>query len=144
MKILWNNDKRNCILKKYLAKQVKIKLPMRSAGMSEEIKPDATIADVLHRLNKPKDYVRGVLLNILKYKNNGMLPVVRIGITGKGFSPYYRIESGDQSFGAFNGESHKPFKNIELHEHTWSTKYMTFEQVQTQMGQLNNWKNKNS
>jgi hypothetical protein len=112
--------------------------------MLEESKPDATISDVLHRLKNPKDYVRGILRNILKHKNNGILPVVRIGITGKGLSPYYRIDCGDQSFGAFNGASHKPFKNIELHEDTWSSKQMTFEQVQAQMGQLNNWKGKKS
>jgi hypothetical protein len=56
------------------------------------IENDATIADLLNSLNKPREYVQRVYENMWECKLEHGNASVRIGITGAGRAPYYRIE----------------------------------------------------
>jgi hypothetical protein len=53
---------------------------------------DATIADVLATLARAESYVRGMLENMYECKREHGNAVARIGITGGGVAPNYRIE----------------------------------------------------
>jgi hypothetical protein len=53
--------------------------------------PDATLKDVRETLAKPAAYVCGVLDNLYKAAKQHGNAAVRIGVTGSGSMPYYRI-----------------------------------------------------
>jgi hypothetical protein len=58
-----------------------------------QLQRDATIAVIVSRLRDPAEYVRRVLQNKKNCKDEFRQPVVvRIGITGEGVAPHYRIE----------------------------------------------------
>jgi hypothetical protein len=79
--------------------------------------PDATLAYVMSTLARPEDYVRGMLRNLYDCKREHGGASARLGLTGGGVSPHYRIEFPLQLealpnvsngiFGAFDGRSHK-------------------------------------
>jgi hypothetical protein len=120
---------------------------------------DATIADVLSTLEKPEEYVRGVLKNLYACASREGNATVCICITGGGTTPHYRIDfspelpSGEQlhgTFGAFDGTNHKPITSIEettagerenvpLAEH-WSTRSMTINDVRSLLRQIRGFK----
>ena len=56
------------------------------------LQADATITDLLNSLNKRRDYVHGVFTNMWKCKREYGSASVRIGVSGAGRSPNYRIE----------------------------------------------------
>ncbi|MDO8943450.1 MAG: hypothetical protein Q7U75_09720, partial [Desulfobacterales bacterium] len=60
--------------------------------MTAPISRTATLLDERQRLAKPEEYVRQVLSNMvpLQRKHDGV--IVRIGITGTGAFPNYRID----------------------------------------------------
>jgi hypothetical protein len=58
--------------------------------MFKTLIPDGTIADVLTTLSKPESYVRGMPENRCKREHGNAAS--RIGITGGGVAPNYRIE----------------------------------------------------
>ena len=124
-----------------------------------KLRPDDEIADVAPGLAKPTDYVRSVFGNMHAYKKEFGSAFVRIGVTGKGRSPHYRIEPAPDQyaflsrienlmnvnadavavyFRAFNGVNHKPLPwGIgELQGEHWSTAYSSYESVQLLLGAL--------
>jgi hypothetical protein len=60
--------------------------------MSAILALDSTLADVLATLAKPENYVRGMLENMYACKREHGNATARIGITGGGVAPNYRIE----------------------------------------------------
>ena len=115
-----------------------------------EITPETTIADIVPTLSNPTEYVRRVLGNMAACKKNYGTALVRIVTTGRGIVPHYRVEPkmalelfGDDErwaahFTAYHGRSHQklPWGLGELRGHHWSDGEMTFEEVQTLLGQL--------
>jgi hypothetical protein len=92
--------------------------------MSATLPEDATLADVLAILAKPENYVRRMLENMYNCKREHGNAESRLGITGSGIAPHYRIEFliPEISFGTmvgirgtyvFDGRSHKPIPWIE-------------------------------
>jgi hypothetical protein len=126
---------------------------------STPVPSGATIADVLSTLEKPEEYVRGVLENLYACASREGNATVRICVTGGGTAPHYRIDfspdlpSGEElhdSFGAFDGTNHKPITSIEettaaretnipLAEH-WSTRSMTINDVWYLLGRIRGFK----
>lgn len=126
---------------------------------------DATIADVLATLAKRERYLRGVLQNLYTCQKQQRVQkgdvVARIGITGRGTFPHYRIDYYDDvdlsaiglgrrtmpaTFGAFDGRTHKVIaafaeasvqreESILKDEH-WSTRSMSLEEVANLLGQI--------
>ena len=121
----------------------------------EHIPKDATINDVVEKMRRPDEYVRQLLGHMHKLKSESPNLVVRIGVTGRGVAPHYRIDRrsvGTAIFGdgpmieftplaAFHGSSHEPLvpegeEPDILREEHWSTAHMTFEEVQALLGRL--------
>jgi hypothetical protein len=85
----------------------------------DPIPEDATIADVLGRLNAPERYVREVLGHMWECRKQHGAASVRIGVTGEGRAPHYQIEypnpngSGDPHvYKFYNGSSHKEISDL--------------------------------
>jgi len=121
----------------------------------------ATIIDIAPHLSQPEGYVRRVLENLHKCRNDhkqdtilddGLNLIdnvvqVRIGRMGKGSHPHYRIERGweidlfaDEAkvYGIFHGASHKKFMQWDaaVRDEHWSTQPTPLEKVQELIGQL--------
>src|ERR1700675_142568 len=86
---------------------------------------DTTIADIARTLANPKAYVRGVFENMHACKQEKGSAFVRIGTTGRGIVPHYRVSPDTHQmlddevllnpqddrwsdlFVAFNGRNHR-------------------------------------
>ena len=106
-----------------------------------ELPSDAVLDDVLATLHKPEEYVRIVLDNLYKCEREHASCTMRLGITGEGKAPYYRIDYEDEDgskglFGSFAGKV--AGQGIETHEETWSSKAMTKDEVTSVLGRLRN------
>lgn len=119
----------------------------------------AKISDIVDKLSKPEDYVRRVYGNMLAYKNENGAAFVRIGITGKGRAPHYRlqhsrtvvfllppddwdekrkVEEWKLYYRAFNGTSHEMmnWSDEQLSENNWSGEEMSLEDIKALLGRL--------
>jgi hypothetical protein len=106
---------------------------------------DATIVDIVRSLNKPESYVRGVLENLYACKRALNDAQVRIGITGQGKVPHYRVEplwagsalrEDSHVFGVFNGWNHKPLSDGPSTHVCWSTEAMELDEIAALLGEL--------
>lgn len=131
---------------------------------ADAIPPDATIVTIMRKLKNPEEYVRPLLGNMhacLKAHGNAS---VRIGVTGKGITPHYRVGYGavldfdgiklageeipgieatvipglEALFGAFDGRNHRPMNyDVEaLREGHWSSQPMNYDEVAAVLGAL--------
>ena len=104
-----------------------------------ELPTDATLADVLPTLSDREEYVRVILENLYKCEREHASCSIRIGITGEGKAPYYRIDYVDNDgseglYGSFAGKV--AGKGIDTHEDTWSTRSMTKGEVAEVLGKI--------
>ena len=104
-----------------------------------EIASDATLADIRDRLAKPEDHVATVLLTMQPCRKAHGNAYVRIGITGTGKAPYHKVvyldtDGAEQLFGSLYGRNMDA--DYQVHENTWSTKMMSFAEVQTLLGEI--------
>jgi hypothetical protein len=112
----------------------------------KEIPENATIEDVLPTLKSPEGYVRGVFGHLHECKAKHGNAFVRIGTSGRGLIPYYRVvckHEGDENetvFNAFYGDNHNSFKTVEASNGTWSSAAMSYEEVQNLLGKIRGWK----
>jgi hypothetical protein len=123
---------------------------------------NSTIRDVRTDLAQPERYVRLVLANIMASEREHGPVVVRIGITGTGQFPHYRIDRREmreaidlsiessrreevhyEPIQAFNGRNHKPLANVPdgeevdvLREEHWSEAAMSREDVMNLLGAI--------
>lgn len=101
---------------------------------------DATITDVLRTLADPEEYVRRVLSTVSSIRSKHGSVVVRIGVTGNGFLPNYRIDHSGTScepINAFDGATHKPFTDVaNIDTENWSTCSMTYDEVRELLGRI--------
>lgn len=116
----------------------------------------ATIRDVVGSLTKPEDYVRQVFHNLHEAGRRGGEVVVRIGRTGDGKAPHYRIDRRAPGFSfradqpaqpiyelvaEFHGRSHKRLLAVDhpedvLVEDNWSLAAMTLEEIKGLLGEV--------
>lgn len=111
--------------------------------MKSIIEPDATIEDVVPTLTTPKEYVRAIVSTMVPCFQKHGNATVRIGITGEGKMPFHKIsfvgkDGKVEVFGAYSGES--VFQDVKIHENTWSTSSMTYDEVRELLGKLRGWK----
>ena len=123
---------------------------------SARLADDAIIADIITNLDNPAEYVRGVFGNMLDCKKKYGTAFVRIGTTGRGIVPHYRVEPefniemfvNDELFAAhfvaFHGRNHKrlDWGFGELRGEHWSDRKMSYDQVQNLLGSLRNFERK--
>jgi hypothetical protein len=94
------------------------------------VAPDSTIETIQHRLSDRVDYVRHVFNEMAKAEKKIGPAFVRIGITGEGLFPNYRIEGiADALWGPYNGRNHEIMQRDNLQNDTWSTARMSYEAV---------------
>jgi len=116
---------------------------------------DARVSDLLNRLDDPTGYVQGVLGNFVSCGFDPQTCKIRIGITGEGVAPNYKIEEPPRSetLRIKTGDSEKPFDatftvipgktfsgrhhrelieldDMERRDEHWSTASMTFAELQ--------------
>ena len=118
--------------------------------MAEHIAPDSKVSDIVGTLSNPTEYVRRIIENFVGDKFDRQNAVVRIGVTGAGIVPHYKIEyptiikiaGVDHSMKAariYHGSSHKEMKtfaNEDAREEHWSTASMSFGDLTTLIGEL--------
>jgi hypothetical protein len=84
--------------------------------MTDLLPADATIASLLDRLNSPNNYIQNVFKHMWDCKKKFGDASVRIGISGEGKAPHYRIEytndRGTAIYGVYRGQGHKLFDDL--------------------------------
>lgn len=113
----------------------------------KKIAADATLEDVLPTLLKPEDHVATVLATMQPCRRQHGNAHVRIGITGTGKVPYHKVvyiddDGTEQLFGSFDG--HNPDAGHKVHDSTWSSRSMSFVEVQALIGRIRGYKPKPS
>lgn len=108
-----------------------------------KIAPDATLEEVEPTLLNAEKHVAAVLGTMLPCRREHGNAHVRIGITGEGKVPYHKVvyldEAGDeQLFASFDGRNKS--ENYRVHENTWSSRSMSFVEVQAQLGRIRGFK----
>jgi hypothetical protein len=121
---------------------------------------DARITDVVHTLDDPVEYLRGIVGSFFAYPFDKKEAVVRIGISGKGMIPNYcieqycasisdRLEVGSAALEistnielrhCFHGRNHKEILDDSFIGGNWSSASMKLAEVQTLLGQLRAYK----
>lgn len=106
---------------------------------------DATITSIARLLGNPEEYVRQTFGHLHRIRREAKANArLRIGRTGTGDMPNYRIEIlaedatvvGDPQ--TFRGDNHQPLfeDNSDLDEPRWSTATSTYAEVQALLGEI--------
>jgi len=119
--------------------------------------PYATLATLSGPRTRRQEYVRRVLANLPEAKGGGLgrrTLAVRIGITGNGFAPNYRIESPELAshnvasagmmlardvYKFYRGMNHEEMTELDdllRRDEHWSTAVTGFDQVELLLGEL--------
>jgi hypothetical protein len=101
--------------------------------MPKKLPPDATIATIWRTLKHPRDYIANVRYKMLKCKDLHGNSYVKIGITGTGQKPCYRItyldKGGEEKiYGSF-WDMHDPLDIEHSLTGNWSTASMGFAEI---------------
>src|SRR5712692_1951203 len=116
--------------------------------MSGQIALDSRISDLVHVLSAPLEYVSGVVSNFVLYGYDRETSAIRIGVTGEGIFPNYKIEEPSVSVTitvrscqiemtktparTFSGRNNREMAELddhERHDKNWSTKTMSFDEL---------------
>jgi hypothetical protein len=117
------------------------------------MQPDARIVDVIHALDDPVEYVRGIVGSFYSFPFDKDVAVVRIGVSGKGRIPNYSIEEYGETVSTtlpsggsistnirlrhcFHGRHHKEILDDSFRGEKWSSASMSFAEVQSLLGHL--------
>ena len=108
------------------------------------IRPDSTLVDIEATLLDAEKLVATVLLTMGPCRKEHGNASVRIGITGEGKAPFHKVSYVDEAgketlYGSFFGK--KKDEVYEVHERTWSTVAMTYDEVRSQLGRIRGFKN---
>jgi hypothetical protein len=111
----------------------------------KDIPKDATIRNVLPTLSNKDEYVRVVLGHMSECKKQHQNAFVRIGVTGQGKIPSHKIVYADPAgsevfFKAWGEET--LFTDVKIHENTWSTARMSWDEVRDLLGEIRGFKPK--
>lgn len=100
---------------------------------ADKIDPSSTLADVWWRISGPDAYAADIMGSMHKLRPRGEDVVVRIGVTGTGQRPNYRVEDqrGELASIAYDGATHLPFPDKEQSgaTRTWSTQILSYQDV---------------
>ena len=102
--------------------------------MPKSIHRESTIKTVWPRLARQKQYVSGVLHKMRQCNKERGSSAVKIGITGTGQKPYYRVFSlapdggGEVIFGSYY-DNHDPLESGFAETANWSRLSMSFDEL---------------
>ena len=92
---------------------------------------DSTVASVFHLLDRPLYYVAVVYSKLIEQHKTHLPAHVRIGVTGEGVMPNYRIEHAAVLTGPFRGNNHELMVHANnAQAQTWSTATMSFDEFE--------------
>jgi hypothetical protein len=116
------------------------------------------IGDLVHVLADPVGYVNAVVSNFVAYGYDPETSAVRIGVTGSGVAPNYRIEKPSVQFTfniggttitmietpgrIFNGPNHREMTelyDLERHAKNWSENMMMIVELKTLLSHILHW-----
>ena len=107
--------------------------------MAAIIPKDATLRDVRSMLPKAESFVRKILGVMLEHKQGHGPIIMRLGITGTGQAPNYRLENTKgQAVVAIDGVTHTPWPAHERFDSSgnWSTATMTEEDIKQLIAEI--------
>lgn len=125
--------------------------------VKKQLPSDVTISEIVGNLKRPDEYVRRVLGNMNTCRTKHGSSLVRLGITGQGITPHYRVEpdfdldrylDDDEfmadHFVAYDGRNHErlDWGCKELRANHWSTRAKSFDEVRDLLGTIRNFKRK--
>jgi hypothetical protein len=113
----------------------------------ESIASDSTLADLNCTLTDPERHVANVLHTMAECRREHGNAHVRIGITGEGKAPFHKVlyrapDGQEHLFGSYFGRNKD--EKYQVHEHTWSTNSMSFEEVQHLLGEIRGYQQRQS
>ena len=111
----------------------------RQTLMSGTLLKDATLRDVRSMLPKAESFVRRVLGVMLQHKRAHGSAMMRLGITGTGQAPNYRIETqAGEPIVAIDGANHGPWPEEARFEgsENWSTATMSEQDIKELIGEI--------
>ncbi len=116
--------------------------------MRHNLEANVTLRDLVGKLNDPVAFIRGVIGVMHETKKEHGDVVVRLGLTGTGKLPNYRLDSAvtGQPIQAFDGNGHGAWKGEEdfTAPTNWSTEAMTRTEVEDVLAELTGFKRKGS
>ena len=139
--------------------------------MATRLPENPTVADVIPTLKKPEEYLRRMLSNMMLCKREHGAACVRIGVTGAGVAPHYRVGPpmegmaaptehllGDEPlfcdpidltpwYKAYNGRGHQQIEAWGLREmglNSWSNREMSLDDVRALLGRVRGRQRKSS
>lgn len=108
--------------------------------MPESLPKNATLRDLLSSLDKPESFVRQVVGVMHEAAKEYGEIIMRLGITGTGRAPNYRIEraEGGAPVMALDGANHKRWADGEnfAAAANWSSDIMTKDEVANLLGEI--------
>ncbi len=124
-------------------------------AMSSQITSGSRISDIFHVLSDAVEYVRGVVSNFVSHGYDCETSAVRIGVTGAGVFPNYKIEEPSVPVTVtvlsrqfemimtpartFSGRNHREMTELddhERHDENWSTDTMSFAELKALLSNL--------
>lgn len=107
--------------------------------LSGKIPANANVASHHQYLDDADSYIGGLYGNLHKAQKQNGTTVVRMGISGTGRRPSYRIEhpDGTEPDVPFDGQTHRPFTDtVGVAAATWSSEVNSFEEIEALLGKI--------
>lgn len=123
--------------------------------MSGQIRSDSRISDLVDVLCDPIEYVSGIVSNFVSHGYDRETSAIRIGITGRGIFPNYKIEEPSVPITitvrsrrfdmistparTFNGRNHREMTELddqEWRDENWSATKMSFAELDAVFSEL--------
>jgi len=123
--------------------------------MSGQIGSDSRISDLVDVLSDPVEYVSGIVSNFVSHGHDREASAIRIGVTGRGIFPNYKIEEPgvpmtitvrscrfDMTMTparTFNGRNHREMMELDDHERNdknWSAAKMSFAELEVLLSKI--------
>lgn len=105
--------------------------------MPPRIPRDSTVATVWPTLTHPEDYLSGVLELAERCRTTHGNAFVRIGITGSGQKPCYRVvwrrDDGTEEIFGSHWDNHQPLDNEKAPGTNWSTRATSCDELRALM-----------
>jgi len=111
--------------------------------MAKIMEKDATLAEVAATIKNADHYIANIRhLMIQSQKAHGLL-AVRVGITGQGLHPSFRLETSDGTFiESYDGQTFRPFGDLKTHLENWSSNRSTLDEVTKLLKKMRNIRSK--
>lgn len=123
--------------------------------MFAQLAPDARISDIIHTLPDPIDYISGVVRNFILLGYDRETSKIRIGTTGAGIFPNYKIEKPSiqttitllskpleltcTPASTLSGRNHREMTeldDLERRDENWSTATISFAELEALRSRL--------